>query len=1357
MKSNKCVLSTMLGMVAVLTSTGLVYAATLNVDTITDDVAKTACDDATENDCSLRGALIAANARPVTENTIFNVPAGTYILTQVNRCDYISNQGISQFVNTSALCFAGNLTLVGAGATEVIIDGNASDRVMLVGNNGPVTIRGVTIRNGRASGGAGGLNFGSFTLIESVVTANDAATGGGGGMYNYGILTVQRSVIDGNMAGGSNDGGGIFNYVQSTLVVTDSTISNNRSSSNAGGVMNFAGTVVITNSTVSNNETERSLGGGVGNFGGNFIGKMTVTNSTISGNTSGSGGGGIYNHFLTETHLNNVTIANNTGSIGGGIYNIDDDMTLRNTLIAGNTATNNSAPDCSGFAPRDTDLISQGYNLIQNPDGCDLSGDLTGNILGQNPQLGLLVDNGGLTKTHALASNSPALDAGNPAAPGSGGNACTAVDQRGAPRPQGTRCDIGAFEGSEEFVLTKISPSIGGNSGEVLAFISGSALVNGSTVTLRRSGQPDIIGNPVHVDVGGSALGVTFALAGRAIGSWDVVVINPNGVSQTLAGGFTIAAGGAPQLWVDVVGPTFIRVTRPARFFIYYGNRGNVDAIGVPLLLTVFPKNIAVHLHFPIAPPPAQTGQVPTDWSQVAVAAAEQQSTYIPLVLPVVPAGFTGVLEVTLTAATLGNFEVRFGIGDPYLQPEVRSIVVDALTEGAITHARDALGVEIPPALGPQLKQYVTTQLQSVADHGRHVLIESVGTASEVYSLSQLLIDVARFGAAQVGTLAAASPEFRRADALAHGSPLLSLPVEPSHMGGSLQTWLFDLRSLESGSEGRDFQTSSVPTDAPMTRWSATVSRWIATAFSTLFLPNPAHAQGTFPPPVDCTGLHKQGGVLVPGQSLGGGGAQTGRCQCNGPHCGGNGGGSVGSRDPNDKVGSRGAGTAQYLVGAEPLRYSILFENVETATAPAQEVIITDQLDGSKVDFDTFSLGAISFGDKTVVPPPGLSQYSTSVDLRPAQDLLVLLRAGLDKTTGVVTWRLTSVDPETLQFPEDPLAGFLPPNVNPPEGDGSVLFTVQPKVVGTPICNQARIVFDTNDPIDTPQWCNTIDATPPSSAVQSLSATQATPDFPVQWAGSDQGAGISGYSLYVSTNGGPFAPWLENTTNLSAVFVGQPGRTYAFYSIARDLVGNVEAAPLQPDTTTRVAGVGGELCGNCVDDDSDGKTDWLDDDCERTVGLTVKKGGLNAGKPAAGDEKITLSASFDPAAIDPPTDGVTLSFVLPGTGAEVPDVVLACVQIPPGAAGWKTNKTGTQWTFKDTKGGPLGDPNSKDAVVIKYNVKKQRYDLTGAIAEAEVGALVGGEVSTQVSVGDQGGEQRQAWRLKGKGKQLVTP
>jgi hypothetical protein len=108
-------------------------------------------------------------------------------------------------------------------------------------------------------------------------------------------------------------------------------------------------------------------------------------------------------------------------------------------------------------------------------------------------------------------------------------------------------------------------------------------------------------------------------------------------------------------------------------------------------------------------------------------------------------------------------------------------------------------------------------------------------------------------------------------------------------------------------------------------------------------------------------------------------------------------------------------------------------------------------------------------------------------------------------------------------------------------------------------------VFDDNPPIDTPTWVNTIDDTGPASQVTSATATST--GVSVQWAGNDGGAGIRDFTIFVSENGGAFAPWLSNTTATSDTFPATCGKTYGFYSVATDQAGNVEAAPAQADRT----------------------------------------------------------------------------------------------------------------------------------------------------------------------------------------------
>jgi hypothetical protein len=276
----------------------------------------------------------------------------------------------------------------------------------------------------------------------------------------------------------------------------------------------------------------------------------------------------------------------------------------------------------------------------------------------------------------------------------------------------------------------------------------------------------------------------------------------------------------------------------------------------------------------------------------------------------------------------------------------------------------------------------------------------------------------------------------------------------------------------------------------------------------------------------------------------------------------------VTSLDPNDIVGPPGASLLNYIPGNTPLAYGVYYSNETSATAPAQKVVITDQLDVTNDELSTFSFGPIAFANQVVSPPQFSTSFSTTVDLRPSTDLLVTISANFNSSAGLATWTYLSLDPATNQPPTDPTVGFLPPG----EG-GNVFFTVnlnQGLPTRTQIQDQATIVFDANTPITTSTWLNTLDNTPPTSNVVALPGTVWTTGFTVSWTGTDVGSGIQDYSIYVSDNGGPFTPWLVNTASMSATYTGQYGHTYSFYSVARDLVGNVEAAKTAAEASTEV-------------------------------------------------------------------------------------------------------------------------------------------------------------------------------------------
>ncbi|MCK4873392.1 MAG: carboxypeptidase regulatory-like domain-containing protein [Phycisphaerales bacterium] len=277
----------------------------------------------------------------------------------------------------------------------------------------------------------------------------------------------------------------------------------------------------------------------------------------------------------------------------------------------------------------------------------------------------------------------------------------------------------------------------------------------------------------------------------------------------------------------------------------------------------------------------------------------------------------------------------------------------------------------------------------------------------------------------------------------------------------------------------------------------------------------------------------------------------------------------IGSHDPNDKA-TVGVTSLGYITPDSTITYKIRFENIATATAAAQVVTVTDVLDAN-LDWSTFQIGTIGFNGVQLTPQQGLSQYTATASVATDPNP-VSITASLDAETGTVTWVLQSIDPITQDLPADPLAGFLPPNNDEHDGEGFVTFTIQPiagLVSGITIQNQASIVFDVNDPIETNTVINTIDAVTPVSSITTASGAQARASINLTLLGYDDpnGSGIDGYDIYVSTDGGAYEPAFTGVTDPSVTFIGEPDHVYRFYSVARDLVGHTEAPPVTPDLT----------------------------------------------------------------------------------------------------------------------------------------------------------------------------------------------
>jgi predicted outer membrane repeat protein len=349
-----------------------------------------------------------------------------------------------------ALVVNKDLTIAGPGAAALVIDARRASRVFEIGSPGTpvaVTITGLTLTNGAAASGGGILNDGTLTLRDATLTAH-AAVNEGGGIFNRGTLYLTDANVTGNTAmvgGGIGNRDGIVSIVRSTIA---SNTADSSFGGIGGGIASQAGgffgapvqeTLTIRDTVMSNN-TASLRGGAIYNA----TGLLTIVNSTIAANASTyvgamgpclcPGGGGVYNAMGTARITGSTLAGNSASTAGGAITSLHGVTTLKTTVLAKGV----SGPNCH-VGPSGA-IKSDGYNLSDDP---SCSGALTGagdrnGVPAELNPMGLEA-NGGATRTIQLLPSSPAIDA-VPA------DECEALDQRGETRPQGSACDIGAYE-----------------------------------------------------------------------------------------------------------------------------------------------------------------------------------------------------------------------------------------------------------------------------------------------------------------------------------------------------------------------------------------------------------------------------------------------------------------------------------------------------------------------------------------------------------------------------------------------------------------------------------------------------------------------------------------------------------------------------------------------------------------------------------------------------------------------------------------------------------------------------------------------------------------------------------------------
>jgi uncharacterized repeat protein (TIGR01451 family) len=665
------------------------------------------------------------------------------------------------------------------------------------------------------------------------------------------------------------------------------------------------------------------------------------------------------------------------------------------------------------------------------------------------------------------------------------------------------------------FNIRQVSPSQAGDLGFSTLTIDGGKFQPNATVKLINEVGVEIL--PLQTKVEKSQIATLFDLRQEPIGKYNVVVANPDGEIRTLSDGFKIIQGGGHQVSVSVSSLGSIRPNAYGRFTVSVRNNGLNDALLTPLFIFL-PANSEFRLSRDreIDPLTQADLQDEINLEDIPISIDTENGKMIPLIIPLLRRGDTLDISIdVLASSTEGSLSVRASLMPPMLTTDIttsQSLLLNNKARFRLADDKAAL---------------------------RSLLNSNKATFCIVEALTQFLIR-------SLGAFLPIDCAHAIVDQIVE---VLSIPSELILRNATEQRAGFSGWKTISGLIISYLRRTAVCAFDffPGIKLLKTLKK-VMEAIKELWDVYESWeliGECTEPPPKPDT--YDQIATSSIRRPI----------------------------DPNDKVGPLGFGEQQFVTAQQNLFYRINFENLSTATAHAQRISVTDQLDPN-LDWRTFRLSEVGLKQYHFQAPDNRAFFQQRVQLGPdLGNLLADISAGIDLSTGTVTWTLTAIDPATGEQPNGANLGLLPPDNANNDGQGFVTFTIKPKstvATGVVIHNGATITFDTEAPINTNIVSNTIDAEPPNSAVDSLPPTQPGPTFNISWSGLDapNGSGLLSYDIFFSANNGPYQLLLSGTTATSTQFNGEPNTAYRFYSIARDNSGNVEAAAESPDALTTV-------------------------------------------------------------------------------------------------------------------------------------------------------------------------------------------
>lgn len=720
--------------------------------------------------------------------------------------------------------------------------------------------------------------------------------------------------------------------------------------------------------------------------------------------------------------------------------------------------------------------------------------------------------------------------------------------------------------------IEKYDPNHAGAGGDAALHIYGGGLDTATKVTLSLGGV-ELSPIEKHGNDKKNMLTAIFDLHFADAGDYDLTIEIPGEPAVTYSKGFRIDDFEYPYTAADIIGPDRWRTNRDTRFILAVSNRGNVTANGVWLNL-FYPKSVQLKMeHSSFVPDSTGMIAITTDDTTVTLAASEIKSIYkdvspvspidsfqgapydgymMPIMIPHIPANTTIELPFLANSSQTGNPEFIVYTQKPNFYGSCETPNYAQTYDNAAGEMLDAVDIYADNTKNVPLKTFaVATKIGkehlalSARQLGDHfwAWYDGYEVAPETYAMRNQELTAANDYLVKTATTEGLKLVAGKGQKYLNGKYServdfinKRLANNPKMSAELTDKYLNKLNSLTATNQRLNamFKNSS---DA-------------VTLYEKLIK---LQAQAD-----DCPELQKQLDDLINELDK----ELTPREQKKKKSQ------TVVSMDPNAIYGPQGVDAGRWINTTDLITYMVTFENVDTATADAQVVTVYDTLNPDVFDLSSFRFGNMFVGSRSLHMPTDRQEFVYDLDLRPGRDIIVRIFGKFDQSTGLITWTFVSLDPATMELPI--LDGFLPPNVNAPEGEGGMTYSVRMRddvPTGTEVLNSALIFFDENEPIATNIWSNSIDKGLPNSDMVAFAQNTTVQ---ITFNASDEESGVDVRYLYVQREGETEWLPLVATPYDTLSFHGEMGETYNFYSIAADKLGQKELKNAETEASVTV-------------------------------------------------------------------------------------------------------------------------------------------------------------------------------------------